>query len=39
MSDLIHRSGGLTSNAFPEGVRLYRKTKIKETGDFKSNNI
>ena len=30
VSDLIHRSGGLTSNAFPEGVRLYRKTKIKE---------
>ena len=30
ISDLIERSGGLTVNAFPEGVRLYRKTKIKE---------
>ena len=30
VSDLIQRSGGLTMNAFPEGVRLYRKTKIKE---------
>ncbi|MAO71637.1 MAG: hypothetical protein CMD02_03900 [Flavobacteriales bacterium] len=30
VSDLIQRSGGLTKNAFPDGVRLYRKTKIKE---------
>ena len=30
VSDLIKRSGGLTVNAFPEGVRLYRKTKINE---------
>ena len=30
VSDLIKRSGGLTPNAFPEGVRLYRKTKINE---------
>ena len=30
VSDLIERSGGLTVNAFPEGVRLYRKTKINE---------
>ena len=30
ISDLIERSGGLTKNAFPEGVRLYRKTAVSE---------
>ncbi|MBT6807860.1 MAG: hypothetical protein HOA52_00040 [Flavobacteriales bacterium] len=30
ISDLIERSGGLTNNAFTEGVRLYRKTEVKE---------
>jgi len=28
VSDLIQRCGGLTSNAFPEGVKLYRKTVV-----------
>ena len=35
ISDLIKRCGGLTSNAFSEGVRLYRKTEILE----KKSNI
>ena len=35
VSDLIIRCGGLTSNAFSEGVRLYRKTEVYK--NIKSN--
>ncbi len=31
ISDLISRSGGLTKNAYPEGVSLYKKNRISES--------
>jgi len=39
VSDIIDRCGGLTENAFLEGVKLYRKTKVLKKRNLSENRI